>query len=610
MTTLLFATFLFGALALAYFSYGRWLSKSLFRLDPGAAVPSSQLRDDIDYVPTPRSIVFGHHFTSIAGTGPIVGPALAVYWGWLPAIVWIVLGCIFIGAVHDLGSLIVSVRNRGQTIGEIAGRLLNPRVKVLFLTILFFALTIVLAIFGMVIANIFNLYPSSVLSSWIILPIAIIFGYYTHKNGGSIGLATVISVALLYLCIYIGVYYLPIKIEPIAALGQFGSPVLIWTILLLVYCFFASTMPVWMLLQPRDYINSQQLFIAMGLVLVGLVVAGTTNQIDMFATAPMINTSLPADTPPMWPFLFITVACGACSGFHCLVSSGTSSKQLARETDAHFVGYGSMLIEGGLAIIVVLLCTAGLGMGITTADGSGTKTLSDAWLTYYPAEGSYVKFGLRQQLDAFILGGSNLLGALGIDKPLGAGIIAVLVATFAATTMDSATRLQRYVIQELSTSLKIPMFQGTYAATTLAVGLGAFVAMIPAPGDNLGTGGKILWPLFGATNQLLAGLALIVISFYLRRRNMPLWFIIVPAIFMLFIPGYGMVEFLRKDVLSSASKYPIWQQRVLLGFGAGILFLQIWMMIEALLLWRRVKGVAEPALPPLPELPTQKNALT
>ncbi len=604
MLTLIFALFIFLLLFLAYFTYGSWLSKRLFGLNAHANVPSQELRDDIDFVPTPLSIVFGHHFTSIAGTGPIVGPALAVYWGWLPALVWIVVGSIFIGAVHDLGSLVISLRNRGQTIGDIAGRLINPRAKILFLAILFLALTIVLAIFGMVIANIFNLYPSSVLSSWIILPLAVGFGLYTHRFHGNALFVTILSVSVLYLCVYLGVYHFPIVMPSIPAMGSFGSPVMIWTFILLGYCAVASVLPVWILLQPRDYINSQQLFVALGLVFVGLIVSGLTNQLDLFATTPMLNTSLPADAPPLWPFLFITVACGACSGFHCLVSSGTSSKQLAKETDAKIVGYGSMLLEGGLAVIVILLCTAGVGMGISHSQTGELLTGSAAWQQFYPPAGAYAQFGFKQQLNAFIQGGSNILFVIGIDKPLGAGLIAVLVATFAATTMDSATRLQRYVIQELAASLRLPVFRGKYDATLLAVCLGGVVAMLPAPGNVPGTGGLILWPLFGATNQLLAGLALVVIVFYLRRRNLPLWLIAIPTIFMLVIPGWGMVELLRKDVLSTESLYPVWQQNVLLGFGAGILILQFWMIVEAGLLWGRVKGIVESPLPPLPKTMT------
>ena len=269
MDTLLIALASFSGFIIAYHTYGRWLARKIFNLDARAEVPSQQLRDDIDYIPSKKEVVFGHHFTSIAGTGPIVGPAIAVFWGWLPALLWVTLGPIFIGAVHDFGSLVVSLRNRGQTIGQVAGRLVSPRAKLLFLLVLLFALTIVIAIFGLVIAVIFSKYPQSVLSVWIEIPLAIFIGFWVYRRGGGLFWASVTALAVMYLCVLIGVYFLPIKITPIAALGNFGSPVVVWTVILLAYCFFASTLPVWVLLQPRDYINSHQLFIAMGLLVLG-----------------------------------------------------------------------------------------------------------------------------------------------------------------------------------------------------------------------------------------------------------------------------------------------------------------------------------------------------
>ena len=359
MDTLAVAVVSLTSFYIAYHTYGRWLSRSVFQLDRDAEVPSRTLQDDVDFVPTRKSVIFGHHFTSIAGTGPIVGPALAVFWGWLPALLWVVLGAIFIGAVHDFGALVVSLRNRGQTVGEVAGRLISPRARVLFLVVLFFSLTVVLAIFGLVIATIFIVYPSSVLSVWIAMPLAVLVGFAVRR--GHLWLPAVSALALLYLCVYLGVRVFPIALP-------FEDAVFAWTLLLMGYCFLASVLPVWVLLQPRDFINSQQLFVTLLLLVIGLVVASVSGQAPLLATAPAVATTLPADAPPMFPFLFITVACGACSGFHCLVSSGTSSKQISNELDAQYVAFGSMLLEGALAVLVILACTAGLGMGVE-ADG-------------------------------------------------------------------------------------------------------------------------------------------------------------------------------------------------------------------------------------------------
>ncbi len=603
MLTLLIAVLSFVGFIVAYNTYGRWLSLKIFDIDGTALVPSRELRDDVDFVPTSRQVLFGHHFTSIAGTGPIVGPAIAVFWGWLPALLWVVLGSVFVGAVHDFGALVVSMRNRGQTIGEVAGRLINPRARLLFLLILFFALTIVLAIFGLVIATIFTMYPESVLSVWIAMPIAVAVGFWVFKAKGGLLVPSLVSLAIVYLCVWIGVYHLPLSIP--ADWLIMDSQVITWTVLLMIYCFFASVLPVWMLLQPRDYINSQQLMVALVLLMAGLFVAGFSGSADLLASAPAISNTVPADAPPLFPFLFITIACGACSGFHCLVSSGTSSKQLSSECDAQFVGYGSMLLEGALAVLVILACCAGVGMGrfekidqtwvaMKAADGSALIHEA-AWRSRYPAEGSWENFRLQQMVGAFVEGSANFLHAIGIPLELAVGCIAVLVACFAATTLDTATRLQRYVIQELSVSLRIPLLTDKFAATALAVSLGTWVAMMRGgPQAPRGTGGLILWPLFGATNQLLAGLAFLVIIFYLARRGKPLAFIILPAILMTITPAIALcMQIFGATGWLAAEKYS------LVGFGLLILGLQAWMLVEAILLYPRIKGVLEEAMPPL-----------
>ena len=590
METLLIAVGSFVGFIVAYHTYGKWLANKIFGIDPQAKVPSAELEDGVDFVPTKKEVIFGHHFTSIAGTGPIVGPAIAVFWGWLPALIWVVLGSIFIGAVHDFGALVVSLRNRGQTVGEIAGRLISPRARLLFLLILFAALTVVLAIFGLVIAVIFREYPEAVLSVWIEIPIAILIGYHVYKRGGGLLIPSLVALGVLYLCIYLGVYHF--KITP------FGdNAVVIWTLILMGYCFIASILPVWTLLQPRDYINSHQLMLALALLVGGLLVACWTGQANILESAPVVAENLPAGAPPVWPFLFITIACGAVSGFHCLVSSGTSSKQLESEADAQYVGYGAMLLEGALAVIVILACCAGVGMGVDS-DGS-VLTGIEAWHTKYDANGSWAGFGLAQKVAAFVDGGANFINALGISREMATGIVAVLVASFAATTLDTATRLQRYVVQEIGTTIRIPQLNNKFCATGLAVILGGAMAMVPGPSGAMGTGGLLLWPLFGATNQLLAGLAFMVIVFYLWRRNKPIWFAAIPMAIMLIMPAWALTWQLfngETGWLASGNENP----NYLLGsIGIATLCLQIWMIFEGLLLLPRSRGVLEQALPPL-----------
>ena len=282
MDTLLVAVLSFFGFIVAYRTYGRWLSEKVFRLDDGRPVPAVELQDGADFVPTKRSVVFGHHFTSIAGTGPIVGPAIAVFWGWLPALLWVVLGSIFIGAVHDFGALVVSLRNQGKTVGELSGKYISPRARFIFLVILFFALTIVLGVFGLVIAIIFSLYPETVLSVWLEVPIAVVIGWWAYKKGGDLLLPSLVALGLMYGAIYVGCYYLPIDLTQLLGIPLFSqsvvNSVVIWTAVLFVYCSIASVLPVWALLQPRDYINSHQLVVALGLLVLGLTAAGVTGR--------------------------------------------------------------------------------------------------------------------------------------------------------------------------------------------------------------------------------------------------------------------------------------------------------------------------------------------
>lgn len=613
MTTLAIAIGSMIAFLLAYHTYGRYLATKLFRLSPDETMPSSAQRDDVDFVPTDRSVVFGHHFTSIAGTGPIVGPALAVFWGWLPALLWVVFGSILIGGVHDLAALVISIRNRGESIGQAAGKLISPRAKVLFLVILAMALSIVLAIFGLVIANIFKLYPESVLSVWTAMPLAAIIGYFVIRKGGKLWFPCLVGLGILYWTVYVGAYVMPLSLEPILPADAFyATPVVVWTVLLLVYAFGASVLPVWLLLQPRDFLNSLQLMVALLMMVVGLGVASISGEADLMTAAPAISSEIPADAPPIFPFLFITIACGACSGFHCLVSSGTTSKQLKSAGDAQLIGYGSMLGEGMLAVLVILACCAGVGMGRLVRTGTGSEMTIEriaatdesadmagrsAWKSYYRTgpiagdsvdddtmpvanEGGWRKQGLDKKLGAFIDGGANFLSAIGIPLKLGVAIMAVMVACFAATTLDTATRLQRYVITELAMSAGLTFAANKYIATFIAVGVGTAIAIFA--GDSPGKGGLMLWPLFGATNQLLAGLALMVAVFYLARRSRPVAMLAIPMFVMLLMPAWAMTFDLRNNW---------WPARdwVLISFGLAVLGLQAWMVIEAVFLWRRLK---------------------
>jgi carbon starvation protein len=585
MLTLFIAILSFFGFIVAYNTYGRYLGTKIFDLHPDRVVPSCELEDGVDFVPTKKSVVFGHHFTSIAGTGPIVGPAIAVFWGWLPALLWVVLGSIFVGAVHDFGALVISLRNRGQTIGDVAARMISNRARILFLIILFMALSIVLAVFGLVIATIFKLYPETVLSVWAAMPIAVLLGWYMRRSTGSLMIPSLIGLGVLYVCVYVGVNSFPISLPTPENATTYGQqlldPVVLWTMILFVYCYIASVLPVGVLLQPRDFINSQQLMVALGLLCLGLLFARPE------MVAPMVNTNPPADAPPIFPFLFITIACGAVSGFHCLVSSGTTSKQLKTENDAQYVGYGAMLLEGALAVLVILACCAGLGMGVTGGAGQALSGV-DAWQSVYGE--TWAGMGLGKKVGAFIEGGANMIAVLGMSKALAIGVVAVMVACFAATTLDTATRLQRYVIQELGSAINVGALTNKYAATSVAVFVGLAVALVPGP-SGPGSGGLILWPLFGAVNQLLAGLAFMVIAFYLIRHNKPIFFLTIPAALMVVLPAIAMW-------MNIANWYKA-ENWLLVAVGLLIEFLQAWMILEGFLMWNKAKGVMPDPLPPL-----------
>ncbi len=600
----------------AYQTYGRWLGRKIFRLSAETVCPSIRLRDDKDYVPTDKSVVFGHHFTSIAGTGPIVGPAIAILWGWLPALLWVVFGSILIGAVHDLGALVVSLRNNGQTVGDLAGRFLNRRVRVLFLMILFMALTIVLAVFGLVIAAVFRQFPSSIFPCLIQIPIAMLIGKWLHGKGHHLLMPSILAVTAMYLSVIFGdAGWLHTFNARLAAWTNFE-----WVVFLLAYSYAASVLPVWLLLQPRDYINSLQLVSALGLIVVGLAAAalfggapladGARPALKMAAPAVQWN---PAGAPALIPFIFITIACGAISGFHCLVSSGTSSKQLRCETDAQAVGYGSMLLEGFLAVLVILACGAGVGLGLKGAGGA-VLTGDAAWQSLYASWSALA--GLGAKVGAFVQGSANFIGALGVPNAAAVALMGVLVASFAGTTMDTACRLQRYVVQELAHAAfggapagaagGSPLHRfaaNKHGASIIAIVTAGLIAAFPAPGRewswaNAGGGGLILWPMFGATNQLLGGLAFLVILFYLRRTGKPVWFIALPALFMLVMPFWAMFV----QLFIGNAEAPSWiasRQWLLVGIGAATLLLEIWMLIEAARLLPRARPDAAPSHAPI-----------
>ena len=536
--------------AIGYGFYARFIGERIFRLQAAFRTPAHVQEDGVDFVPTNRYVLWGHHFTSVAGAAPIVGPAIAVIWGWLPAFLWIVLGTVFFAGVHDAGALWASVRNRARSVGAMTEDIVGARARSVFMIVIFLLLLMVNAVFAIVIAGLFVDVPSSVLSAWGVIAVAMVIGVRIYRYGASLLWPSIGGLVVLYGLVVAGTS-LPIALP--AQVAGLSAPAL-WVLVLFAYAGIASALPVWLLLQPRDYINGLQLFIALGLVFAAVVLANPP------VVAPAINPSPPPGTPPLVPLLFVTIACGAISGFHGLVSSGTTSKQLDKETDVRFVGYLGATGEGVLAIAAVIACTAGFA------------TLAD-WQQFY---GAFTAGGVG----AFVDGGARIVNAgLGLPLPFAQTLLAVMAVLFAATTMDTGVRLQRYIIQEWGQIYRLPVLTRPLPATLLAVGCCVVLAF--AAGGS-GAGGLIIWPLFGTTNQLLAGLTLLVISVLLLQLGRPVVFTLVPMAFVLTMTVLALLIQLAGFWRSG--------DYLLAGLDALILVASILVALEAFAALRRARA--------------------
>lgn len=502
-------------MSLGYFIYSKFIAERIFRLDPDYRTPAHELEDGIDFVPTNKFVLWGHHFTSVAGAAPIVGPAIAVIWGWAPAFAWVVLGTIFFAGVHDMGAIWASVRNRARSIGSLTGDVVGKRARSIFMIVIFLVLLMVNAVFAVVIARLMMNFPTAVVPVWGAILVALIIGQLIYRRILTLPVVSVLGVVALYALIWVGPS-VPLQMPAEVAPGLSGNAT--WILLLFLYAAIASVLPVWVLLQPRDYINGLQLFIGL-FVLYGAIVLLNPSMV-----APMFNSDVPAGTPSLVPLLFVTIACGAISGFHGLVSSGTTSKQLNREPDARFVGYFGAMGEGGLALAAILVATAGFA------------SLAD-WQAMYSAFG-------QGGVTAFVQGGAFIIhNGLGLPEVTAATLLTVMAALFAGTTMDTGLRLQRYIFQEWGEIYNLEWMKKPLPATLLAVGSCLLLAFGAGGAD--GSGGMIIWPLFGTTNQLLAGLTLLVITVMLVHLRRPMWYTLAPLCFLLVMTVTALVFQLR-----------------------------------------------------------------
>ncbi len=523
-------------LGAGYLGYGRFVAR-LLGIDPARPTPAHTKYDGVDYVPARQWLVlFGHHFSSICAAGPIVGPALAVaYWGWAPSIVWIVLGGVLMGAVADFTSLVVAVRHGGVSIAEVSGRVVTRRARILFSVFILIALVLVLAVFAVLTAGTFVQAPEIVVPSWGILPVAALAGFalYRGRAGGArLALVTVLGLAAILGLLALG-HAFPPPVPEVAGLG----PQTFWVLALLVYCLVASVLPVQYLLQPRDYLSSYVLFTTIGLGLLGIFVSG-----PRFQAAPFHGFQ-PVDWPlagPLWPLMFVTIACGAISGFHSVVSSGTTCKQLDNEAHACRIGYGAMIMESTVATLVVI------------AVGAGLSAARHAELLRAPG-GAIAAFGEGYgSLTGSMLGG------------YGATFAIMALNFFILTTLDTATRLGRYLLAELTG------WESRWASTIIVV--------VAAGSLALSGQWRVLWPAFGASNQLVAALALLVVSCWLVDRGKARRVTLIPALVMLVTTIGALVWQIRGALAGIGRHGPDW---FLAGLCSVLIVLALAVSFEA-----------------------------
>ena len=573
MSSIILVLFGLGIFFLGYKFYSHFIESRIYGIsDPDLVTPAHEFQDGIDYLPTKRHILFGHHFTSIAGAAPIIGPCVAAYWGWLPAIVWIVLGTVFMGAVHDFGALVSSIKEKGRSIADITSSVINSRTRIMFLIFVMMLIWLVLAVFAMAIADLFVSVPSSVLPINIQIIIALIIGWIIYKKGMNTFIPSIIALGILYLFVWLGTH-MPLSFSSLG--WEKDQQTSVWIIILFIYSGIASLLPVWLLLQPRDYINSHQLLVGLGLIFLGIAVA------NPIIEAPPIRTSFEASAPSIFPLLFVTIACGAISGFHGLVSSGTTSKQINSITDARLIGYGGMIGEGTLALASTICAIAGIGL-VTTCDLPAIGAVSDlTWSIYYDSWAH----ASANKATAFVLGGGALLESLGISPELAKTLMAVLVIAFAATTLDTATRIQRFIITELGIVLRFKLLTNRYVATIAAI-LPAILLVFVNVSLPSSTEAKqvawVLWPIFGASNQMLAALTLMVLTLYFWQKNKPVLALFIPMILVMLVTIVTLC-------LKAMEFYS--QNTILFVIDLFLIGLVMWMIVEGIIVFQKKRKI-------------------
>ena len=530
-----------GLFALAYFFYSKFVAKAI-GVDPDRPTPAHTMGDGIDYVPAHPMVLYGHHFAAIAGAGPIIGPVLAAQFGWASVALWIVLGCIFIGSMHDMVTLFLSVRHQGKSIGSVIEDVMGRPGKMIFLMFCFAALVLVMSVFTGQVADAFVSNPEVATSSLLGIFEAALFGICVYKFKWNVFAASFVFVPLLFFLVYIGVVF-PCDLAALFGVTAATSKT-IWVVVLFVYCFVASTLPVWLLLQPRDYLNSYLLYAMLAIGLTAVFIVCPTINIDAFSGFA-VKAARGGSTMYLFPLLFVTVACGACSGFHALVASGTTSKQLDSERHIRPVGYGCMLLEGVVALLALV----------------AVAWHSQADLVRGLSEGKPVVL--------FAQGLASFCGKLGLPEKTSESFMLLAVAAFLMTSVDACTRLARFVWQELWSTASaaapaseaaakpqspiVRLNRNMYFATAVVIAIGVYLLVLnPSMANNL-------WTMFASANQMLAALTLLTASLWLFKNKLKFWIAALPMCFMIVTSGTAVFQLFLQNLDK-------WMKQ---GFAAG-----------------------------------------
>lgn len=553
--------------ALAYRFYGRFLEKEM-ELNDSRPTPAHTLCDNVDYVPTSNMILFGHHFSAIAGAGPIVGPVIAALaFGWLPAVLWIVIGAILIGGVHDFTVMVASVRNKGRSIGQICKNFLSPPAYYMFLFFILFTLIYVIIVFLDITASTFVPATASTVhvegseqvvlearqggvvatASMFYIGLAVLFGLCIYKLKMKAWLGTLIFVPLVFGGLWLGNQF-PCTADMVPQL--FGSAKNFWALILIIYCLFAALLPVWILLQPRDYLASYLLYACLLGGAIGLIIYGVTGHAA--PSYPMFKGFTSDKLGFIFPALFVTIACGAASGFHSVVASGTSAKQLDKERGARTVGYGSMLVEGVLALLAV--ATVMIIVGKVPAGQTPVVTFGNGL-------GTFVQ-------------------TLGIPETFAKTFAMMAVSTFLLTTLDACTRLARFLLEEI---FKVGnKFWPRLLSTTAVLVLPALVVFqkIPGPNGQLIPAWQAIWPVFGACNQLLAALALLVIFTWLKRSGKRTFYVAIPMVFMMVTTLTALAQLTYKNLLAEGALFDL--RHIIGGISLVLMILAVIIILDTI----------------------------